>query len=108
MLATKKQVAERDANLTLEKRLQSEEVQTRPKRLIKEKEEAKEKSGDSEEAVAFAASPAGSVYTACYCEENAYFLCQRLMQEKPDSAVYVVFVSNRDRLVRIPMLVRRY
>lgn len=37
------------------------------------------------------------VYTPCFCEENAYKLCERLC--KHSSQVYVVFVSNPSRQV---------
>lgn len=36
-------------------------------------------------------------YTACYCEENVYKLCERLLVQPGE--VYAVFVSNRDKQV---------
>lgn len=35
------------------------------------------------------------IYTACYCEENVYKLCQTLQQQgQPSSNLYAVFISN--------------
>ncbi|KAL3153727.1 Protein N-terminal glutamine amidohydrolase [Trebouxia sp. C0010 RCD-2024] len=40
---------------------------------------------------------ADCVYTPCFCEENAYKLCERLIQEPCE--LYVAFTSNRQRQV---------
>ena len=40
---------------------------------------------------------ADCVYTPCFCEENAYKLCQQLIHQPID--LYVVFISNRNRQV---------
>ena len=40
------------------------------------------------------------IYTSCYCEENAYHLCQRLREHNSEAVqVFVVFVSNPRRQV---------
>jgi len=41
-------------------------------------------------------------YTSCYCEENAYLLIKRLVEEEEEGAeAWAVFVSNRERVVPI-------
>lgn len=40
---------------------------------------------------------ADCVYTPCFCEENAYKLCERLIKEPFE--LYVAFISNRRRQV---------
>ena len=52
--------------------------------------------------------PTDSVYTACYCEENAYLLARALVAQEAAAApssegqwdVYVVVVSNGGKTVR--------
>ena len=41
------------------------------------------------------------VYTACYCEENVYHLCQQLSGNKDNAQreLYAVFISNEARQV---------
>lgn len=40
---------------------------------------------------------ADCVYTACFCEENAYKLCEQLIDQPFD--LHVAFISNRNRQV---------
>lgn len=39
-------------------------------------------------------------YTACYCEENAYHLCQQLKDHHTDQ-MFVVFISNPARQIPV-------
>lgn len=39
----------------------------------------------------------GYVYTACYCEENVYKLCEQLVHQSAE--LYAVFVSNSHKQV---------
>lgn len=54
--------------------------------------------------------PPDSVYTSCYCEENIYLLAQNFLAEAQTQAsrglawpweIYVVFISNRGKTVRV-------
>ena len=55
--------------------------------------------------------PQGSTYTSCYCEENIYLLVEQLCAQADQPAarwaelwdVYVVFVSNDQKTVRIQL-----
>jgi len=40
-------------------------------------------------------------HTPCYCEENAYKLCQQMIRRIPGVALHVVFISNAARKVPI-------
>eukprot|EP01024_Parvocaulis_polyphysoides_P048242 TRINITY_DN45849_c0_g1_i2.p1 TRINITY_DN45849_c0_g1~~TRINITY_DN45849_c0_g1_i2.p1 ORF type:complete len:162 (-),score=3.71 TRINITY_DN45849_c0_g1_i2:30-473(-) len=45
----------------------------------------------------------GCTYTKCYCEENVYFLCKKLVQENISQLdnLFVVFISNLNK--KIPL-----
>ncbi len=45
--------------------------------------------------------PGECTYTACYCEENVYKLCNTLVekQEAKLSDLYAVFISNLNKVV---------
>ena len=44
----------------------------------------------------------GYVYTACYCEENVYKLCEQLVHQSAE--LYAVFVSNSHKQVSADVL----
>ena len=55
----------------------------------------------SEESAVPAASHCGFDYTGCYCEENAWLLCQQLCAngQASEDDLHVIFVSNPEQQV---------